>query len=97
MVGASASVNLPLHHKVQKFSTGTGSPGWSWKKGRKRDVVVSLGLLYIFVLIMVALCNRADHYIFALWFLSFFLLFFPRLISAVGDWISAILPHMVWP
>jgi len=50
---------------------------------------------------MVALCNRADHYIFALWFLaSFFLLFFPRLISAVGDWMSTkttILPHMVWP
>jgi len=22
---------------------------------------------------------------------------FPRLISAVGDWMSAILPHMVWP
>ena len=51
--------------------------------------------------VMVALCNRADHYIFALWFLSsFFLLsssFFPRLISAVGDWMSTILPHMVWP
>ena len=52
--------------------------------------------------IMVALCNRADHYIFALWFLSsfflsFFLFFFPRLISAVADWMSAILPHMVWP
>jgi len=31
----SASVNLPLHHKVQKFSSGTGSPGWSRKKGRK--------------------------------------------------------------
>jgi len=28
-------------------------------------------------------------------FLSFFL-FFPRLISAVGDWMSTILPHMVW-
>ena len=28
---------------------------------------------------------------------SFFLLFFPRLISAVGDWMSTILPHMVWP
>jgi len=27
--------------------------------------------------------------------LSFF--FFPRLISAVGDWMSTILPHMVWP
>ena len=28
---------------------------------------------------------------------SFFLFFIPRLISAVGDWMSAILPHMVWP
>jgi len=44
---------------------------------------------------MVALCNRADHYIFIL-FLSFFL-FFPRLISAVGDWMFTILRHMVWP
>ena len=34
MVSVSASVNLPLHHKVQKFSSGTGSPGWSWTKGR---------------------------------------------------------------
>jgi len=32
MVGVSASVNVPLHHKVQKFSSGTGSPGWSRKK-----------------------------------------------------------------
>jgi len=39
MVGASAAVNLPLHHKVQKFSSGTGSPGWSRKKGRKTVVV----------------------------------------------------------
>ena len=49
---------------------------------------------------MVTLWNRADHYIFALWFLlSFFLflLFFPRLISAATDWMSARLPHMVWP
>ena len=40
MVGVSASVNLPLQHKVQKFSSGTGSPGWSRKKGRKMVVVV---------------------------------------------------------
>jgi len=40
MVGVSASVNLPLHHKVQKFSSGTGSPGWSRKKGRKTVVVM---------------------------------------------------------
>jgi len=40
---------------------------------------------------MVALWNRANHYIFALWFLL--LSFFPRLISAVADWMFA----MVWP
>jgi len=40
MVSVSASVNLPSHHKVQKFSSGTGSPGWSRKKGRKTVVVV---------------------------------------------------------
>jgi len=40
MVSVSASVKLPLHHKVQKFSSGTGSPGWSRKKGRKTVVVV---------------------------------------------------------
>jgi len=34
----SVSVNLPLHHKVQKFSSGTVSPGWSRKKGRKTVV-----------------------------------------------------------
>ena len=51
-------------------------------------------------LFMAALCNRAGDYIFALRFLllsssSFFS--FPRLISAVADWMSTILPHTVWP
>ena len=40
MVSMSASVNLPLYHKVQKVSSGTGLPGWSRKKGRKMVVVV---------------------------------------------------------
>jgi len=40
MVGVSASVNYPLHLKVQKFSSGTGLPGWSRKKGCKMVVVV---------------------------------------------------------
>jgi len=31
---------------------------------------------YIFILFMVALCNRADHYIFILFLLSFFLFYF---------------------
>jgi len=55
---------------------------------------------YIFILwfVMAALCNRAGHYILALWFLSFYCLssFFPRPISAVAEWISTILLHMVW-
>jgi len=40
MVGVSASVNLPLHHKVQKFFSGTGLPGSSQKKGHKTGVCV---------------------------------------------------------
>jgi len=48
--------------------------------------------------IMVALCNRADHYLYFCPVISiFFLSFFSRLISLVGDWMSTILPHMVWP
>jgi len=42
MVGVSASVNLPLHHKVQKFSYSTGSTGWSRKKGHKTVVVCGM-------------------------------------------------------
>ena len=38
MGSVSASVNLPLHHEVQKFSSDTGLPGWSWKKGHKTVV-----------------------------------------------------------
>ena len=55
------------------------------------------------IIIMVALCNRTDHYIFILFLSSFFLLSsffflsFPRLISAVGDWMFTIIWHMVWP
>ena len=48
MVGVSASVSFPLHHKVQKFSSGTGSPGWSRKKGRKAVVVCVLVVLLCF-------------------------------------------------
>jgi len=46
-------------------------------------------------IIMVALCNMADHYIFLC---DFYLSsFFPRLISAAVDWMSTILRRMVWP
>ena len=44
----------------------------------------------------VALCNRETIYIFMLWFVLLSS-FFPRLISAVGDWMFTMLWHMVWP
>jgi len=46
-----------------------------------------------FQLFMAALRSRCGHYIFVLWFLSSF---FPRLNSAVADWMSTILRHMMW-
>jgi len=47
MVCLSACVNLPLHVKVQRFSSGTSSPGWSQKKGRKMIVVWCHILLFV--------------------------------------------------
>ena len=53
---------------------------------------------YELTLIMAAVHSRCGHYIFALWFLlSSSSFFFPRLISAIADWMSTILLHMVWP
>jgi len=46
--------------------------------------------------IVAALWNRTGHYIFAPWFLSSLVSFFPRLISAVAEWMSTILRHMMW-
>ena len=58
MVDVSASVNLPLHHKVQKFSSGTGLSGWSRKKGRKTVVVVVVLYLLVSKCIVVTFCVR---------------------------------------
>jgi len=48
-----------------------------------------------FLIIMATLRSRCKHYIFVLWFLL--LSFLPRLVSAIADWMSTVLPHMVWP
>jgi len=46
---------------------------------------------------MAALCSRCGHYVFLSCGFFFFLLsFFPRLISAVADWMSTVLSHMMW-
>ena len=57
MVGVSASVNLSLLHKVQKFSSVTGSPGWSRKKGHKMVVVGGGGRSKHDIHLLTALCQ----------------------------------------
>jgi len=47
---------------------------------------------------MAALCNIGQAIIFlpcGFYLPSF--VSFPRLISAVADWMSVVVPHMVWP
>ena len=51
--------------------------------------------LFVYGRPMYSNSNRAGHIYFHPVVSSFF--FFPRLISAVGDWMSTILPPMVWP
>ena len=51
------------------YGNSTGS-GFEVKVGMHQGSALSP------LLFMVTLCNRADHYIFAMWFLSIFLLFF---------------------
>ena len=59
-----------------------------------QTIIICAGFLLFFLqkqvpqIIMAALHSRCGHYIFALWFLSFSLSFFPRLISAAVDWMS---------
>ena len=62
MVGVSASFNLPLHHKVQKFSSSTGSPWWSRKKGHKTVVVMILTgsiIQHYIISKLTTLCNSS--------------------------------------
>ena len=55
-------------------------------------------VIAITIVIMAALRRKRGHYILPcgyFYLLSFFLSF--AIISAVADWMSAILVHMVWP
>jgi len=56
-----------------------------------------LALWFLLFFFMAALRSRCGHYIFVLFFFFFLLLHSPRLISAIAEWMSTILPHMVWP
>jgi len=92
---------------IQHEASETISMAWkriSWfSYFSARSISVSVWSLYYrrhFQPVMAALSmrSRCGHYIFALRFLlsSSSSIFFLRLFSAVEDWMSTILPHMVW-
>jgi len=83
--GTSCKLHITISHRLLK-------PNYDYLHHRWYCFDPRLSVFF-----MVTLCNRADHIYFHA-VSSFFLLFlFPRLISAVRDWMSTILPHMVWP
>jgi len=49
------------------------------------------------VIVTAVLSSRCGYYILPSGYYLPSSVFFPRLISAVADWMSTILPHMVWP
>jgi len=57
----SASVNLPLHHKVQKCSSGTDSPGWSRKKGCKMVMCVCVMIDMFAVSVCTEFIDNSDN------------------------------------
>ena len=81
-----ATIHQP-HRRTDRMDRQTGK--WCDSIGRTVLQTVAQQVLFF----MVALCNRADH----IYFHPVVCSFFPRLVSAVRDWMFAILPHMVWP
>jgi len=79
-VGLLLSVELPDFYLWSPYGIG-------------QTIIFSCCGLFFFLLWSPYVIGRS--YIFSSCFF-FLLLFFPRLISAVGDWMSTILRHMVW-
>ena len=89
--GCSDQQEVPLSYRFRKSFPIGSLPG----SGLAPQTITGPFLLSVSVF-MAAMRSRCEHYILQLWFLSFFF-FFPRLFAAVGDKMSTILPHMMWP
>jgi len=83
------------HHACSKNLLRQNPPVLNWKC-RLTQVVMYNGCKMVVVVNLWPPCIAGCGHIYFRP-VSFFLLFFPRLISAVADWMSTILPHMVWP
>jgi len=58
MVDVSASVNLRLHHEVQKFPSATSPPAWFRKKGRKTVVCVCVCVCVCYLYSHTTICLK---------------------------------------
>jgi len=59
----AASVSLPLHHKLQKFYSGTGSTGWS----RKRAINGCVCVCACVYLLQVATSIHINYFLHLYW------------------------------
>ena len=77
---AEGSASSIVFAKWRQCAQVGGHINATWRIRLKRPSAAAMRsyvkLRWPLVIIMVALCNRADHYIFALWFLSIFFFFF---------------------
>jgi len=103
----SASDILLCTIKSRRFLLALAHPSNPGKRAVKRlcvfsfsssqvGIYLSFGVFSV-VLITATLRCICGHYIFALCFLLSSSIFFARLFSAVADWMSTLLPHIVWP
>jgi len=90
------SADLPAAQRLLRNFRSLPPPPWLRRRDSTRVTIARSASVR---LVMAVLWNRTGHYIFVLWFFLLHLssISFPRLISAVADWMSIILPHMVWP
>ena len=102
LVSAKDQTRLPCQFGANPFSGFRDISYTNEKKSQRQKQnltqFIACGNDFSTVLFMAVLWNTAGHYIFVKSFLlSSSSFFFPRLFSAVADWMSTILPHMVWP
>jgi len=111
VIGSMSLIRLHLHLRAMMFSEpyiavvsrrvgdSSRSPLSAYIELRKlfQSRHFKMNIIYLTKhctsLIMAALRSRCGHYILP----GGFYLPFPRLLSAVPDWMPTILPHIVWP
>jgi len=92
MVGIGSHVYMYTGAKTVVETVYGNSGGFEVKVGMHQGSALSPLLLWPpYVIGQAIIFSCCAFYLLSIY------LFFPRLISAVGDWMSTIVRHMVWP